>query len=87
MKSPGEKMKRLFEPIKIGNVELKNRIVMAPMVTQYTNSDGTVSDRLAEYYARRAGGMEAARIAARRGHEVSLWEKEDRLGGKLTFAC
>ena len=33
------------------------------------------------------GGMEAARIAARRGHEVSLWEKEDRLGGKLTFAC
>jgi pyruvate/2-oxoglutarate dehydrogenase complex dihydrolipoamide dehydrogenase (E3) component len=32
------------------------------------------------------GGMEAARIAALRGHRVSLWEKEERLGGKLAFA-
>jgi pyruvate/2-oxoglutarate dehydrogenase complex dihydrolipoamide dehydrogenase (E3) component len=32
------------------------------------------------------GGMEAARIAALRGHTVSLWEKEDQLGGKLAFA-
>ncbi|MFH1672126.1 MAG: FAD-dependent oxidoreductase [Pseudomonadota bacterium] len=29
------------------------------------------------------GGMEAARVAALRGHKVSLWEKEDRLGGNL----
>ncbi|MDD5093121.1 MAG: FAD-dependent oxidoreductase [Dehalococcoidia bacterium] len=29
------------------------------------------------------GGMEAARVAASRGHEVTLWEKEARLGGKL----
>ncbi len=28
-------------------------------------------------------GLEAARIAAERGHEVWLFEKEDRLGGKL----
>lgn len=49
-------MRRLFEPIKIGRMELKNRMVMAPMVTQYTHPDGTVSDRLVEYYARRARG-------------------------------
>jgi len=49
-------MRRVFEPIKIGTLELKNRLVMAPMVTQYTRSDGTVSDRLVEYYARRARG-------------------------------
>jgi 2,4-dienoyl-CoA reductase-like NADH-dependent reductase (Old Yellow Enzyme family)/thioredoxin reductase len=31
-------------------------------------------------------GMEAARIARLRGHEVSIWEREDRLGGKLEVA-
>lgn len=31
-------------------------------------------------------GMEAARIAAARGHEVTLYEKNSSLGGKLTFA-
>ncbi|MBM4462916.1 MAG: FAD-dependent oxidoreductase [Chloroflexi bacterium] len=29
------------------------------------------------------GGMEAARVAALRGHEVTLWEKDARLGGKM----
>jgi len=29
------------------------------------------------------GGMEAARVAARRGNRVVLWEKSDRLGGTL----
>jgi pyruvate/2-oxoglutarate dehydrogenase complex dihydrolipoamide dehydrogenase (E3) component len=33
------------------------------------------------------GGMEAARIAAERGHDVSLWERESRLGGKLEAAA
>lgn len=28
-------------------------------------------------------GMEAARVSALRGHKVTLWEKEDRLGGQL----
>lgn len=32
------------------------------------------------------GGMEAAIVAARRGHEVTLYEKTDRLGGALNFA-
>jgi len=29
------------------------------------------------------GGMEAARVAALRGHEVTLWEKSNALGGNL----
>lgn len=33
------------------------------------------------------GGMEAARVAALRGHEVLLYEKEARLGGMLRFAA
>lgn len=32
------------------------------------------------------GGMEAARIAAARGHNVTLYEKNGMLGGKLDFA-
>ena len=33
------------------------------------------------------GGMEAARTAAIRGHKVSLYEKDDRLGGQLKSAA
>jgi 2-enoate reductase len=33
------------------------------------------------------GGLEAARAAAARGCEVTLWEKSDRLGGKLHVAA
>lgn len=32
-------------------------------------------------------GMEAARVAALRGHQVSLWEKTDNLGGQLLLAA
>lgn len=32
------------------------------------------------------GGMEAARIAATRGHDVTLYEKSGALGGRLSFA-
>jgi 2,4-dienoyl-CoA reductase (NADPH2) len=31
------------------------------------------------------GGMEAARVAALRGHDVTLYEKSDNLGGQLNF--
>lgn len=33
------------------------------------------------------GGMEAARVAAERGHRVTLWEKDRRLGGQLNLAA
>ena len=31
-------------------------------------------------------GVEAARIAAKRGHKVSLYEKDDRIGGQMYYA-
>jgi len=34
-----------------------------------------------------AAGMEASRVAALRGHRVTLWEKESRLGGQLIQAA
>jgi len=33
------------------------------------------------------GGMEAARVAALRGHDVTLYEKSGKLGGQLNLAC
>jgi len=33
------------------------------------------------------GGLEAALVAARRGHEVELWERRPRLGGQLIAAA
>jgi len=47
---------KLFEPIKIGNVELKNRIVLPPMACSYASEDGFITDRFIDYYAERAKG-------------------------------
>ncbi|MDZ7698303.1 MAG: FAD-dependent oxidoreductase [Deltaproteobacteria bacterium] len=45
----------LFSPIKINNMELKNRIVMTAMHLGYT-PQGEVTDRLIDFYALRAEG-------------------------------
>lgn len=47
---------RLFQPGKIGNMEVKNRIVMPPMGTDYASEEGYVTQRQIEYYAERAKG-------------------------------
>jgi 2,4-dienoyl-CoA reductase-like NADH-dependent reductase (Old Yellow Enzyme family)/thioredoxin reductase len=46
----------LFSPIAIGPLELKNRIVMAPMATHYADETGAVTERLRNYYLERARG-------------------------------
>jgi 2,4-dienoyl-CoA reductase-like NADH-dependent reductase (Old Yellow Enzyme family)/thioredoxin reductase len=48
--------KKLFEPLKIKNVTLKNRLVMSAACTEYGTEDGYVTDRLVNYYAERAKG-------------------------------
>ncbi len=46
--------KSIFSPLRIGNLTLKNRITLAPMFLCYGNSNGTVSEKMVEFYARRA---------------------------------
>lgn len=46
----------LFSPLAIGNLELRNRIVMPAMGTRYPTYGGKVTDRLIHYYAERAKG-------------------------------
>ena len=47
---------KLFEKGKIGNVELKNRLVMTPMGTNLANLDGTPGAAMIKYYEDRAAG-------------------------------
>jgi len=46
----------LFSSFTIGNLRLKNRILMAAMGNNFSHPDGTVSDRAIAYYAARAHG-------------------------------
>lgn len=56
------------EPLQIGRMKVKNRIVFPPMNTNLTSEDGYVMPELEEYYLRRARGgagmivLEAATI-------------------------
>ncbi len=69
----------LFEPITIGKMELKNRLIMAPMGTGY-GGDGIVSERLIDFLVARAAGG-AALITV----EVAFIHRLGRagLGGEL----
>lgn len=48
--------KKLFESGRIGNVEVKNRLVMSPMGIGLANLDGTPTDDMIAYYEARAIG-------------------------------
>ncbi|MBQ6621775.1 MAG: acetoacetate decarboxylase family protein [Mogibacterium sp.] len=47
---------KLFEKGKIGNVEIKNRLVMTPMGTNLAELDGTVGPAMLAYFEARAKG-------------------------------
>ena len=48
-------MKSLFKPITVNNLEIPNRIAMAPM-TRMMSPDGVPGENVKEYYQRRAAG-------------------------------
>jgi len=82
---------KLFEPIKIGTMEVKNRFVMAPMVTNYAANDGSVTERFTAYHKARAKGdvgliiVEATFVHPRgKGFSNELGIDKDALIGKLT---
>lgn len=50
------RFERIFSPIKIGTLEVKNRFFMPPMCTAYATIRGEVTDRLIAYYVERARG-------------------------------
>jgi 2,4-dienoyl-CoA reductase-like NADH-dependent reductase (Old Yellow Enzyme family) len=75
----------LFEAGSIGRVQIKNRIVMPPMGTNFTGNDGVVCDRNIQYYRERARGgvgliiVEAAYIHQSAKHRThGIGSAEDR---------
>ncbi len=46
----------LFSPMNIGNVEIKNRIVMAPMCMGFGQYNGCATKKMMDYYEERAKG-------------------------------
>lgn len=50
------KFNALFQPIKIGSMEVKNRLVVPPMGTNYPNDDCSVSEQLLNYHRENALG-------------------------------
>lgn len=47
---------KLLEPIKVGNIELKNRIMFPPLTTGYEERDGTMGKKAIGFYSRLAKG-------------------------------
>lgn len=47
---------KLLEPVKVGTMSLRNRIVMPPMCTRLAAPDGSVTKRMIDYYSERARG-------------------------------
>ena len=49
-------LERLFQPIRLGEMAVKNRFVVAPIGTNFATADGFVTDQLKSYYRERARG-------------------------------
>jgi 2,4-dienoyl-CoA reductase-like NADH-dependent reductase (Old Yellow Enzyme family)/thioredoxin reductase len=47
-------LEKLFQPISLGELEIRNRIVMPSMGTNFANEDGYVTEQLKSYYEERA---------------------------------
>jgi 2,4-dienoyl-CoA reductase-like NADH-dependent reductase (Old Yellow Enzyme family) len=75
---PSQPLNVLFEPVQFAAIEAKNRIVMAPMVTNFADGDDNVTDHQIDYYTERACGgvgtivVEAAMVD--RGAPISKWQ-------------
>ena len=47
---------KLLEPIKVGNITFKNRIMFPPLTTGYEEKDGSIGEQSFRFYERLAKG-------------------------------
>lgn len=83
------KIEKLFQPGKVGNVELRNRFVVPPMESNLGTTDGYITEEMIEYYRRRAAGgfgliiIEVVAVD-RKGraitNQIGLWDDEQIAG-------
>ena len=70
-------MTTLFDPLRVGEMELDNRIVMAPMTRSRASDDGVQPAYAAEYYRQRASAgrlVEVLRACPIREGAAGLFE-------------
>lgn len=85
-------MSYLTQPIQIGSLTLKNRLVMPPMATSSAESDGTLTQAILDYYNEKSVGgyisliiIEHSYIAPEgKASENQLSVAEDRMVERLT---
>ncbi len=53
------KFANLFRPLKIGDVELKNRAIFPPISTNFADENGHLTEKFVNHYVRRAKGVVA----------------------------
>jgi 2,4-dienoyl-CoA reductase-like NADH-dependent reductase (Old Yellow Enzyme family) len=51
-----KELSTLFSPVRIATMELRNRIAMAPMGTDFATPEGHVTETMIGYYEARAKG-------------------------------
>jgi len=84
----------MFTPFKAGEIEVANRIVMAPLTRSRANAGGVVGDLHVEYYGQRAsagliiseGTSDVGRWSGLRAYPGIYSEETDRGVGKVTDA-
>ncbi len=68
----------LFSPVTLGPLTLRNRIAMAPLTRQMATADGTPTDEMVAYYARRArGGL--GLVITEGTYEQDAWQSKSYL--------
>ncbi len=68
----------LFSSLTLGPLTLRNRIAMAPLTRQMAAADGTPTDEMAAYYARRARGG-VGLIITEGTYEQDAWQSKSYL--------
>ena len=83
-------MSNLFDPLKLGSLELPNRIFMAPLTRARAGREGIPNELMARYYAQRAGAgliISEATGISREGlgwpNAPGLWNETQVEGWKL----
>ena len=86
---------KLFQSIKVGDMALKHRVVLAPLTRNRANAQHVHGDLAVEYYRQRASEpgtlliTEATFIAGKAGgyqHVPGLWNKEQTAAWKRVRA-
>ena len=83
-------MPSLFNPLKLGSLELPNRILMAPLTRARAGREGIPNELMDRYYAQRAGAgliISEATGISREGlgwpNAPGLWDEAQVEGWKL----